>query len=222
MPRMSIPRLSTLLAVLLASFGLAALPGAAFAQDEPIDEEIEFVEEDMWCEDDFTGGGETVAEEDEELFGDADLRQVDDGEFFDEEDPDFLGPDGEDPVFEDEPSDDELLDDCLDEETEELADDASAQVVGSVTKLVKKGVLTFTLKVPGKGRVKSTLTKGQTKLGKASKKVAKAGKVTIKLKLTKKGRKVVRNATQTLHLTLTSQIKLAKGRTLTRTTRIDV
>ena len=211
-PCMLVSRLTSLLALLLAVLGLAALPAGALAQDEPIDEEIELVEEDMWCDD------EIVTEDD---FADEDgteLRQVEEenpDEFFDEEDPDFLGP-GEDDFDEEEPSDDDLLDDC----TEDVADDA-AETVGQIVKpdvsrIAKKGFLTASIRVPGKAKVTSTLTKGAKKLGHATQQAKKAGRFTIRIDLSRKGRRVVRSATGPLKLTLTAVVKPAKGKKTTR------
>jgi hypothetical protein len=233
---MSASRLTTLLAVLLATVGLSVLPSGALAQDDPVDDDgvvlvddgldegiDEVLDDDMWCDDDFSGVDEDETE----------LRQlIDDSEFIDEDDPDFLGPDDEDDglVDEGEASDDELLDDCLGAGDEDLAEDgASAAVTTDTTRLVKKGVLTARLYVPGKAVLDSSLTKSGAHvakrgraLGSAHKRTAKAGMVTLRIKLTPKGRKVVRKATRKLRLVLTTHIALAGGKQLTRTTRIRV
>lgn len=210
--------LSRLFALLLATLGLAALPASSFAQDDIVDEGIDLIDEevldeDMWCDD-------TVATDDEEFFDeafDAELRQVEsEDEFFDEEDPGFLGPDGEEPL-DDEPSDDELLDDC-----ETLADDSGElEEIGQIakpdaSKIVKKGYVTAQIRVAGKAKITSSLTKGSKRLGRSTQKAKKAGKVTIRIDLTKKGRKIVSSATGPLKLTLTAKVKPAKGKKVTR------
>lgn len=232
---MSVTRLNALLALLLAVLGLSALGGGAgiaLAQDEPVDDEdvvlvddgTDVLDEDMWCDDEY------VAEDD--FSDEADLRQVDE-EVVDEDDPDFLGPDDEgDDVDLDEPSDDELLDDCLGDDAEDLADDsgAAAQTVTTdTTRVVRKGLLIARLFVPGKATVEGVLTKGGTAariarrgqvLGTTHQRTGKAGPVTLRIKLTPKGRKVVRKAKRALRLVLTTHITLAGGKKLTRTTRI--
>lgn len=225
---MSATRITSLLAVLLATAGLAAVPAGALAQDEPIDEEIEFVEEDMWCDDDVAGADDDeFVEEDDE----AELRQLssDDEEFFDEQDEDFLGPGEDDEGLEDEPSDDELFDDCLAAEGEELDEEGVSETVETdTTRLARRGVLTAKLFVPGRAVIESVLTRGgatarmakRQVLGSAHRRVTRAGRVSLKVKLTPKGRRVVRKAKRKLRLVLTTHVTLAGGPRLTRSTRI--
>jgi hypothetical protein len=133
----------------------------------------------------------------------------------------------------------DLADDSSDED---LADDACAVIengviadeVGTtdVTNLRKKGVVTAEVYASGPGRLDSTLTNGATGrsaaiagvrvLGGSHQKVAKAGKVTIRIKLTKQGRKVLRKAKRTLRLTLGTKLALTSGKTVKRTKTLTV
>jgi hypothetical protein len=220
--------LSRLLAILLATLGLAALPATSFAQDDFVDEGIEFVDEeildeDLWCDDDFVDPDDEEEFFDEEFAFEDDgteLRQVDD-EFFDEEDPGFLGPDGEE-FFDDEPSDDELLDDCEPVEDSGALAEVGQIVKPDVAKIVKKGFITAQIRVPGKATITSALTKGSKRLGHATQKAKKAGKFTIRIDLTKKGKKIVKSATAPLKLTLTAKVKPAKGKKVTRVVHLTV
>lgn len=232
------------LAALPTVSAAAETPTASTAQvvddeilDETFDEDFEEDETaDDFDEEDCSAGW--VDEEvpfdeslDEEEFGDEELRstsrQVDE---------DVLGPDDEE--LEDDFEDEDLgedYDDLSDEELCELIEDgvATARIVKvDASKLTKTGVLTAKLIVSGKARINGSLTMGSAG-GKASAAklrvlgtkrltVAKAGRATLRLRLNRQGRRILRDAKKALRLTFNARVKLASGETIKRSKTLTV
>jgi hypothetical protein len=101
--------------------------------------------------------------------------------------------------------------------------------------LVKTGGLDQDIDVPGPGTVDGTLespTGGAASVHAAKAKarilahghkhVTKAGRITLRLRLTGLGRRTLRNAKHALHLTLRTKIKLKSGKTIDRSRVVTV
>jgi hypothetical protein len=239
-------RLTLLLAALLAVLGLSALPTASLARssapashrvvDDPsqtdeggeVDDEI--VDDQIDESDDF----DEVSDEELDVCGDSDLGDDYAG---DEED---LG-DGEDAAdFREAPADDgeedlgddEILGDEEDPtpgddvicETGLFDEDAIFEDLGARhgKELRKKGSLTDSLDMPDAGTIDATLTAGDRVLGTKHAEVEGADIVDVRIKLTPKGRRILRRAKSALELTLRTQISLAGGQEVDRSRTLTV
>lgn len=249
---MSLSRLTHAFIALLAVIGLSTLlatsaSATAAPASQPVLEEGEFIDEAELDEDPFefdeevgVDEGEDLGDEelcdaldededviDEDLTEETELRVADDGELLDPEeglDDEGFGEDADD--F----SDEDLDEDICDSIENGFAPDEVSDT--DTSDLRKKGVLTAELFASGAGKLTSTLTVGSSGrtasiagrrvLGRSQQRVTRAGKVTIRIKLTKKGRKVVRNAKRTLRLTLGTTLALKSGKTVKRTKTITV
>jgi hypothetical protein len=230
-----------------ASASTVASPASA-----PALEDGEFIDEAELAEDPYEYDAEETVLLDDELADEGDVCGVtdpaedvvvDEGDFIDGEliaddgdpgvdeqirrrqvtdpapDADPLDPDQTDEeIADDGATTDDLSDDELNQICETAIDDVVPDEVATtdVTKIKKKGVLTAEMFASGKGVLHSSLTVG------AAGRVAQAGRVTIRIKLTKRGRKVLRKATRTLHLTLTTKLALAGGKTVKRTKTLTI
>jgi hypothetical protein len=224
-PRRFLHALIALLAVLcLSAVPAATASTAAPAASAPAFEDGEWIDEAELAEDPFEFdenvptdefGCEVSGDEDSESGDEEDFefRQVgDDEDVLEDEDSD---------LFEDELSDEELADEGFCDTLDEVFEDEIVDVDAS--RLHKKGVLTADVVASGAGRLVSTLTlPGTGSLGKARQSIDDAGPATIRIKLTKRGRKVLRNAKQTLSLTLGTKLALEDGTTVARSQTLDV
>lgn len=220
---MSVRRLTHALIMLLAVLGLSALPAAAASTapapaSAPSYEDGEFIDEAELDEDPYEFDEETDGED-----GDACEVITDDDEFADEGefglrtvDDELLEPD--DGEFDDEAFDDEFDEDVC--ETLESAIDEITDVDASG--LRKRGVLWAEVAVSGKGKLTSTLTAGDRVLGSAEQKTSEAGTENVRIKLTKKGRRIIRKAKSALELTFSTKLALAGGETVKRTHTLTV
>lgn len=209
--------------------------------DDPIDDET-FGDEDLAADDgtfdagacDFLGEDDVAADED-----DADL--ADDETFSDDDD--LLDPIDEEAGDDVDAVSDEDLDDITDEDIDAIDELCAALDEGialdeagepDTSDLASTGSMDVDFYLSGPGTVDGTLTggsstraviakaKGAKVLGRGHTRAAKAGKVTLKVKLTKKGRKLVKKAKKALSLTLGTKVKLDSGKTIKGTKTVTV
>lgn len=213
--------------------------------DQSTDDSADLSDEDLANLDDScaTDGG-SAGDTTDDNFGDdtatddgtaddpgADTRQADDPSTDDTSTDDTTT---DDTSTDDTTTDDGSLDDTsTDPCATELTDDEVLSDVGDgdVTDLGKKGAFGESFDMPGPGTIDETLTGGAGSraviakvriVGSAHKKVVKAGTVTVRVKLTKLGRKLVRSSKRTLRLTLNTRIALDSGRTIKRSKTLNV
>lgn len=206
------------LMALLAALGLWAFSAASVsvaAGDVPVPalEDGEFIDEAELAEDPFEFDEEVAIDDEaptEDEFCEAGTRQA--GE---EDTEDLLEPGDEDEFGVDDVGD-EFADGVCETVVDEAAPTATVHAVQHKRLLVVSAIM------PSTGRLTSTLTSGARILGRARQKVARAGLTTIRIKLTKQGRRVLRKATHELSLTLSTRLHLAKGKTVKRSKPLTV
>jgi hypothetical protein len=215
--------------------------------DDPIDDETGYDDEDLADDGDLSALDDEEIADDEDFDADS-CDFISDEDVADE----TLAGDDEDVIGDEEildPSDDDLGDEFDDTSDEDLGDDTGAEDdlcalledTGATpdepgetdtSDLGKSGKLTVDLFVSGPGDVEGALTGGSSGraviaakarvLGRGHKHVAKAGLVTLQVKLTKQGRRLVKKTRKALSLTLGTTVSLDSGRTVKGSTPVTV
>lgn len=233
---MPVRRLTSILAAVLAVLGLSALPTASLARSsapashravddgtatdatslddpgDPTDTPVDVCDTttsdglgstDLGDSGDTTGDGSDSTDPTDPT----DARQAD--------------PADDPTASEDDPTSGDPAATTCDTTVEDVGESGDVTGVDS-SRLTRRGVVVATIATSGAGTVDSTLTQRLVVLGAKHVSVKKAGVAQVRLRLNSRGRRLLRSSTRALHLTLSTRIQLASGKTFERSNPLTV